>query len=398
MPLKFPCPECGKPIVTFLQVGERTPCRHCGREVFVSGSAEQADETPDWAPPSRPAPPSTHPGGAGAEGEPVPVVDAMVVAKPAAPAAAEEAPAAPTVAYADMDPSTITEDEARAFVGPNARYYLEKWVHALDGRGRATGFNGAAFILAGLWVPYRKMYQIAIILYALSAGTAAIEHLVMPSQGDPMGGWVTWLAAVVLWFVCGTYGNRWYLARARRIIGQVRAEGLPNDEHLEALAKRGGTSVLAAIGMFAFLYVLVIGAIASVELMRGGLGELAGPGTSRLTFNAGEIYYNDTVTEQQVRRLGQYLVQTQFFDATPKTVVLGKTAEAFEFRMVILRGLDRDQEFLEAVKQFGAELSRDVFDGARVDMDLCDEYLNSVKVIRGSGPAPPALPSALPGP
>jgi hypothetical protein len=49
-------------------------------------------------------------------------------------------------------PSTLTEQEVRAFVGSNSDYYLRAWQPALAGPGRASGFNIVAFFLCGLWL------------------------------------------------------------------------------------------------------------------------------------------------------------------------------------------------------------------------------------------------------
>jgi len=38
-------------------------------------------------------------------------------------------------------------------------------------------------------------------------------------------------------FVCGAFGNRWYLAHVHRIIEETRALALPEDEHLRALCR-----------------------------------------------------------------------------------------------------------------------------------------------------------------
>jgi hypothetical protein len=52
-----------------------------------------------------------------------------------------------------------TEEEIRAFVGPNSGYYLNAWQPALSDQGSVSGFNVAAFFLSGLWLGYRKMYK-----------------------------------------------------------------------------------------------------------------------------------------------------------------------------------------------------------------------------------------------
>src|SRR6476620_7317947 len=66
----------------------------------------------------------------------------------------------------------LTEQEARAFVGPNADYYCKHWFSG------GTGFNWAAFLLCGLWLPYRKMYVATTILYVAILSTAVACEIV----------------------------------------------------------------------------------------------------------------------------------------------------------------------------------------------------------------------------
>src|SRR5437773_1330907 len=67
----------------------------------------------------------------------------------------------------------------RAFVGTKADYYLGKWAAALKRRGAGTGFNWAAFLLSGLWMPYRKMYMPTVILYGAMLLSEIIEDFVI---------------------------------------------------------------------------------------------------------------------------------------------------------------------------------------------------------------------------
>ena len=73
--------------------------------------------------------------------------------------------------------SSLTEAEVRAFVGPKAYYYLSKWSGAMDEYGRATGFKWPAFLISGIWIPYRKMYRNAFILFGIIVGMSVIEEI-----------------------------------------------------------------------------------------------------------------------------------------------------------------------------------------------------------------------------
>ena len=382
MPLRFNCPQCHKPIVTFLRWGEGLTCRHCGGEIHVSSFAEETEEKPAWAPGAE-----AGPGAGTAEG---PILDAVVVTAPPARQEAEPPPPEPRTAYADMDPASITRDEARAFIGRNAAYYLDRWALEVDCRGSAIGFNAGAFWLTGLWLPYRKLYALAIVYYAVMASVVAIEQLLTPSP-EGGSGIVGWIVAFVGACVCGTCANRWYLSRARSVVAQVRAEDLPDDEHLDRLIRRGGTNLLAAIGMLALSYLITFGAIASLDVWRDTfVGTTAEP--SRLTFNNGELYYSDPVTEQEARRLGEYLVETDFFDGTPSAAALWRTGDTYIFRFCMREGAADDPEYEKQVQGYASRMSRDVFHGAALQVHLCDDEWETVKTVlalRAEAGAPP---------
>jgi hypothetical protein len=166
-----------------------------------------------------------------------------------------------------------TEQELRAFVGSNANYYLKAWRLALAGEGGASGFNVAAFFLSGLWLGYRKMYGVVLILFGIILAETVLELAffegVLKIQGSPPG--LTALVGLIVAIVVGVCGNGWYLSRARRIIGEVRAQGLSEEGHLRALAARGGSSLGAALGLF-FLIMLVVFAIDMVlAVLLGGV-------------------------------------------------------------------------------------------------------------------------------
>ena len=77
----------------------------------------------------------------------------------------------------EIEGSSPRELEYRAFVGRNARYYLRKWSFAPDDSGSTRGFNWAAFLLSGLWLPYRKMYRVTFIFYSILVGTSVLAEL-----------------------------------------------------------------------------------------------------------------------------------------------------------------------------------------------------------------------------
>jgi hypothetical protein len=172
--------------------------------------------------------------------------------------------------------SDLKDDEIAAFVGKRAGYYLEKWRPALDGTGtagNATGFNWAACLLSGLWLPYRKMYRASEIFFAILLVEIILEEIVSvgilgkPEAPGSVGSAVGLITAIV----CGAFGNAWYLSHTQAAIAEVRSRGLPEDACLQALAKRGGTRFAASLSFLIafFAAVFVISLLSDLFLKRG---------------------------------------------------------------------------------------------------------------------------------
>jgi hypothetical protein len=160
----------------------------------------------------------------------------------------------------------------RAFVGSNADYYLRAWQPALTGKSGDSGFNIAAFLLAGPWLAYRKMYTAVFILFGIILAEFILEELVfvglLKMREPPLG--LTFLLTLVVVIVIGIESNRWYLARALRVINKVRSRCLPEEAHLKALSRRGGTSLGASLGLIVLFIVasIVLGGILASLLYR----------------------------------------------------------------------------------------------------------------------------------
>jgi hypothetical protein len=157
-----------------------------------------------------------------------------------------------------------TEEEVRAFVGPNARYYLNRWKSALEGTGGPRGFHWPAFLIAGLWLPYRKLYKAAFILYGsfllLTILKSALGHI--PGTAELVTG-LNVIAGPIVGVIVGMAANQIYWKRARTVIERVRRQSLPEEEHHRELARQGRTSALGSIGLPA----LGTGAIVGTSLL-----------------------------------------------------------------------------------------------------------------------------------
>lgn len=99
------------------------------------------------------------------------------------------------------------------------------------------------------------------------------------------------------------------------------------------------------------------------------------------TNNGSSVYYKAPVTKAEASSLRDYLVKEDFFDDTPKEVLLTKEGKTYEFNFVVKKGIETDPEFIAEAKAFSKSLSKDVFNNASVDIHLLDDKLNLLKVV-----------------
>ncbi len=175
------------------------------------------------------------------------------------------APLSPVAAPESASDKNSADWELRACIGRNAEYYLKKWHGALRGRDQGTGFNWAAFLFGGLWLPYRKMYRATLILYGSFITLTFLEIVFQVVIGTEVPTWLDRMITLAIGIACGAGGNRWYLSHVARLISQSRSEGLTDSELRLRLERRGGTNILASLGMFAVYLVVFFAFFAAVD-------------------------------------------------------------------------------------------------------------------------------------
>ena len=151
-------------------------------------------------------------------------------------------------------------DTPRAFLGPNASYYDERW-RWMDWTDRRSSWNWSAALGFGAWLAYRRMYGPAAVAVAWQILGVALALASFPVA----------ILAVVQGAIAaslGFYGNTMYLRHFHRRAGAVLARHRGAAARERALARAGGTSPLAALA--AVLIVL----LALLALLAGHAGEV----------------------------------------------------------------------------------------------------------------------------
>jgi DNA-binding Lrp family transcriptional regulator len=100
-----------------------------------------------------------------------------------------------------------------------------------------------------------------------------------------------------------------------------------------------------------------------------------------LEFNGGRIYYPAAVSEADVRKLGDYLVERGIFDGTRAVVQLNKVGSTYEFRAIVKKGAENDAKMSDFFRKLIKELRDKIFRGSDVVVHLCDNQLKTLRVI-----------------
>ena len=127
-----------------------------------------------------------------------------------------------------------------------------------------------------------------------------------------------------------------------------------------------------AIGALAAAIIAVLGAI---YLFSDG-------GASRLTFKQGDLYFSEPVTEDEARRVGEYLVQQQFFsDEQGSTVQLLHEQERYRLRFVISPEYGEDPFTAIQFGIIGSQITTDVLGGKPIEVGFTDDQLKLIRVV-----------------
>jgi DNA-directed RNA polymerase subunit RPC12/RpoP len=102
---------------------------------------------------------------------------------------------------------------------------------------------------------------------------------------------------------------------------------------------------------------------------------------TRLDFGNGCIYYTASVPVEDARRLGNYLVARGFFAGNSVTLQLNKFGNEYQVRDIVKKGIDRDEAQVKQLKSLCREISFHVFGGQHVEMHLCDDSYNTIRVV-----------------
>jgi len=128
--------------------------------------------------------------------------------------------------------------------------------------------------------------------------------------------------------------------------------------------------------------VIILVVVSSILFIGGCTERSSSKQGGKLEYNDSELFYTPDVTKEKAQKLGEYLLETGFFQGeNPATVQLAKEGNVYQFRMVVRDDQGEDEEFLRAAGLFAAHLSKNVFDNEIVETHICDGELNTLQVV-----------------
>ena len=102
--------------------------------------------------------------------------------------------------------------------------------------------------------------------------------------------------------------------------------------------------------------------------------------------NGGNLFYTSDVTEEEARRLRDYFLKIKTFQDEPPIVQLARKGNVYEVRMVVDKEVIEKElppEVMGPVEAAGLlaeEVSKEVFNGAKVEWHLCDDKLKTLRI------------------
>jgi hypothetical protein len=102
----------------------------------------------------------------------------------------------------------------------------------------------------------------------------------------------------------------------------------------------------------------------------------------KLMFKGNELYYTQSVQKDYVEKLGTYLSEQGFFTENRKvSVKIDKQSATYEFSLIIDKSSLEDKELEQSLKDMSDQLSKDVFNNSKVDINICDPTFKKLKTI-----------------
>ncbi|MBD7911811.1 MULTISPECIES: DUF2628 domain-containing protein [Clostridium] len=157
------------------------------------------------------------------------------------------------------DANGISATEMMEFLGDkNTEYYMDKWTRFQE-NSNFVSWNWPSFLFTLYWFWFRKMYNIAGIIFAVDIGSLLLlGHFK----------WLRYLISLVIMIGSGLLANQLYINHATNKIKSAKfttSMGFDNSMFVRRLRSMGGITwipLFVAIGLFVLALILIVFATA----------------------------------------------------------------------------------------------------------------------------------------
>ncbi len=146
----------------------------------------------------------------------------------------------------------------KAYFQKNSDYYISQ-IESYNERGRYS-FSVAAFFLGLFWMGYRKMYLHVIIIAAIIFAEGIIEETLLQTNTISFNayGIIDKISTLIWGIVISSIANRLYISKSQRTIKKILNENSNEEQIMDLIARKGGTSWIAPIIIFIVLASIVL--------------------------------------------------------------------------------------------------------------------------------------------
>lgn len=105
---------------------------------------------------------------------------------------------------------------------------------------------------------------------------------------------------------------------------------------------------------------------------------------TKKTFGKGDLYYTENITEAQADKAGAFLKEMGYLSDDKETSIqLDRVDSTYKLRLVVGEEYQEKDTSLDfSFKALGFLASISVFDSKPVEVDLCDETLNTKRTLK----------------
>jgi hypothetical protein len=97
--------------------------------------------------------------------------------------------------------------------------------------------------------------------------------------------------------------------------------------------------------------------------------------------NHGNLYYTSAVSRDDAKRLGDFLVRQEIFDGRQISTQLTKIGQTVLVRFPVKPEVEMNENYIASVHDLGVQISQQVFQGAPLEVDLCDGELKTLRAV-----------------